>query len=29
LYSTNDAHGITSYMNKIQLNDLVMFLKTL
>jgi YVTN family beta-propeller protein len=29
LYSTNDTHGITSYMNKIQLNDLVMFLKTL
>ncbi len=29
LYSTNDAHGVTSYMNKIQLNDLVEFLKTL
>ncbi|HLH55769.1 MAG TPA: hypothetical protein VKY92_19365 [Verrucomicrobiae bacterium] len=29
LYSTNDAHGVTSYMNKIQLNDLVAFLKTL
>lgn len=29
LYSTNDTHGVTSYMNKIQLNDLVEFLKTL
>ena len=29
LYSTNDSHGVTSYMNKIQLNDLVTFLKTL
>jgi DNA-binding beta-propeller fold protein YncE len=29
LYSTNDCHGVTSYMNKIQLNDLVEFLKTL
>ncbi|HZR18549.1 MAG TPA: hypothetical protein VFE51_14755, partial [Verrucomicrobiae bacterium] len=29
LYSTNDSHGVTSYMNKIQLNDLVNFLKTL
>jgi YVTN family beta-propeller protein len=29
LYSTNDSHGATSYMNKIQLNDLVEFLKTL
>lgn len=29
LYSTNDSHGVTSYMNKIQLNDLVAFLKTL
>ncbi|MFZ0828225.1 MAG: hypothetical protein WAO02_12460 [Verrucomicrobiia bacterium] len=29
LYSTNDSHGVTSYMNKIQLNDLVEFLKTL
>ena len=29
LYGTNDVHGVTSYMNKIQLNDLVEFLKTL
>jgi hypothetical protein len=29
LYNTNDLHGVTSYMNKIQLNDLVAFLKTL
>lgn len=29
LYSTNDSHGVTSYMNKIQLNDLIEFLKTL
>jgi YVTN family beta-propeller protein len=29
LYNTNDLHGVTSYMNKIQLNDLVEFLKTL
>jgi YVTN family beta-propeller protein len=29
LFSTNDSHGVTSYMNKIQLNDLVAFLKTL
>ena len=29
VYSTNDLHGITSYMNKIQLTDLVEFLKTL
>jgi cytochrome c peroxidase len=29
LYSTNDSHGVTTYMNKIQLNDLVEFLKTL
>lgn len=29
IYSTNDSHGVTSYMNKIQLNDLVEFLKTL
>ncbi len=29
LYSTNDTHGVTSYMNKEQLNDLVEFLKTL
>lgn len=28
-YNTNDAHGVSSYMNKIQLNDLVEFLKTL
>ena len=29
LYNTNDLHGLSSYMNKIQLNDLVEFLKTL
>jgi YVTN family beta-propeller protein len=29
VYSKNDEHGVTSYMNKIQLNDLVEFLKTL
>ena len=29
VYSTNDLHGITGYMNKIQLNDLVEFLKSL
>jgi YVTN family beta-propeller protein len=29
IYSTNDSHGVTSYMNKIQLNDLIDFLKTL
>ncbi len=29
VYSTNDVHGVTSYMNKAQLNDLVEFLKTL
>ncbi len=29
LYNTNDMHGVSSYMNKIQLNDLVEFLKTL
>lgn len=29
VYSTNDSHGVTSYMNKEQLNDLVEFLKTL
>lgn len=29
IYSTNDSHGVTSYMNKSQLNDLVEFLKTL
>ena len=28
-YNTNDLHGVSSYMNKIQLNDLVNFLKTL
>jgi len=28
-YNTNDLHGVSSYMNKIQLNDLVEFLKTL
>jgi YVTN family beta-propeller protein len=28
-YNTNDMHGVSSYMNKIQLNDLVEFLKTL
>jgi cytochrome c peroxidase len=29
VYQTNDLHGVTSYMNKRQLNDLVEFLKTL
>ena len=29
LYNTNDLHGVTSYMNKIQLNDLIEFLKIL
>jgi len=29
VYNTNDVHGVSSYMNKIQLNDLVEFLKTL
>jgi YVTN family beta-propeller protein len=29
LYQTNDLHGVSSYMNKQQLNDLVAFLKTL
>jgi YVTN family beta-propeller protein len=29
LYNTNDLHGVSSYMNKIQLNDLIEFLKTL
>jgi cytochrome c peroxidase len=29
VYNTNDLHGVSSYMNKIQLNDLVDFLKTL
>ncbi len=29
VYNTNDLHGISSYMNKIQLNDLIEFLKTL
>jgi YVTN family beta-propeller protein len=29
VYSTRDEHGVTSYMNKIQLNDLVEFLKIL
>jgi YVTN family beta-propeller protein len=28
-FNTNDLHGVSSYMNKIQLNDLVEFLKTL
>ena len=28
-YQTNDPHGVSSYMNKQQLNDLVEFLKTL
>jgi DNA-binding beta-propeller fold protein YncE len=28
-YNTNDMHGVSSYMNKIQLNDLIDFLKTL
>lgn len=29
LYQTNDLHGVSSYMNKQQLNDLVEFLKIL
>jgi DNA-binding beta-propeller fold protein YncE len=29
IYNTNDMHGVSSYMNKIQLNDLIEFLKTL
>lgn len=29
VYQTNDLHGVTSYMNKHQLNDLIEFLKTL
>jgi YVTN family beta-propeller protein len=29
IYNTNDLHGVSSYMNKIQLNDLIEFLKTL
>ncbi len=29
IYQTNDLHGVSSYMNKQQLNDLVEFLKTL
>ena len=29
VYQTNDLHGVSSYMNKHQLNDLVEFLKTL
>ncbi len=29
IYQTNDLHGVTSYMNKHQLNDLVEYLKTL
>jgi DNA-binding beta-propeller fold protein YncE len=29
VYNTNDVHGVSSYMNKIQLNDLIQFLKTL
>ena len=28
-FNTNDVHGVSSYMNKIQLNDLIEFLKTL
>jgi cytochrome c peroxidase len=28
-FNTNDLHGASSYMNKIQLNDLIEFLKTL
>jgi cytochrome c peroxidase len=28
-YQTNDLHGVSSYMNKHQLNDLVEYLKTL
>jgi hypothetical protein len=29
IYNTNDLHGVSSYMNKIQLNNLVAYLKTL
>jgi cytochrome c peroxidase len=29
LYQTNDLHGVSSYMNKHQLNDLVEYLKAL
>ena len=29
IYNPNDQHGVSSYMNKIQLNDLVDYLKTL
>ena len=29
LYNPDDRHGVTSDMNKIQLNDLVEYLKTL
>lgn len=29
LYNPDDRHGVTSHMNKIQLNDLIEFLKTL
>jgi cytochrome c peroxidase len=29
IYQTNDLHGVSSYMNKHQLNDLVDYLKTL
>jgi len=29
IYQTNDLHGVSSYMNKHQLNDLVEYLKTL
>jgi cytochrome c peroxidase len=29
VYQTNDLHGVSSYMNKHQLNDLVEYLKTL
>jgi hypothetical protein len=29
VYQTNDLHGVSSYMNKRQLNDLVAYLKTL
>lgn len=29
VYQTNDLHGVTSYMNKHQLNDLIEYLKTL
>jgi YVTN family beta-propeller protein len=28
-FNTNDLHGVSSYMNKIQLNDLIDYLKTL